>query len=41
VLRNRNPPKAANEATEMTIADEKGADRKKRRSIKGSSRRGS
>ena len=33
VLRKRNPPNAANAATEMAIADENGTDRKNRTSI--------
>ena len=36
VLRNRKPPNAAKAATEMTIDDENGSDRKKRRSTRGS-----
>ena len=41
VFRKRNPPNAANAATEMAIDDENGTERKNRRSISGSSRRGS
>ena len=41
VFRKRNPPNAANAATEMTIDDANGIDRKNRRSTSGSSRRGS
>ena len=41
MLRKRNPPKAANAATEVTIEDANGIERKNRRSISGSSRRGS
>jgi hypothetical protein len=41
VLRNRNPPNAANAATEATIDDVNGIDRKNRSSMRGSSRRGS
>ncbi len=35
MLRKRKPPSAANAATAMTVADEKGTDRKKRRSMSG------
>ncbi len=41
VFRKRNPPKAANAATEMLIDEANGIDRKKRGSMRGSSRRGS
>jgi hypothetical protein len=41
VFKNRNPPNAANAATEMAIADENAADRKTCRSTSGSVRRGS
>ena len=41
VLRKRNPANAANAATAAATDAENGIDRKKRRSINGSSRRGS
>ena len=41
MLRNRNPPIAANTQTAIALAPEKGALRKKRISISGSSRRSS
>ncbi len=39
--RNRNPPRAANALIAITVAPLNGAERKKRRSMRGSSRRGS
>ncbi len=41
VDRKRNPPSAANEVTAVTVAPLNGAERKKRRSMRGSRRRGS
>ena len=41
MFRKRKPPNAANAATEMAIDDANGIDRKNRRSMSGSSRRGS
>jgi hypothetical protein len=41
VFRNKKPPTPAKAATAMIVAPENGMDRKNRRSINGSSRRGS
>ena len=41
MFKKRKPPSAANAATAVIVADAKGIDRKKRRSISGSRRRDS
>jgi len=41
VFKNKKPPSAAKAATAMSVAPEKGMDRKKRNSMSGSVRRGS
>ena len=41
MLRKRKPPREAKAAIAITVAPENGMERKKRRSIRGSARRGS